>query len=254
MKSYGIIRPVIAASGEAVRVFVRLSRAMWSQRRLEIGENVKIAPSVDCRGLGRIVIGGGTIVRKGVIIKAAEGASIEIGDGCELGEGSVLTASSGQVLRLGAKFKLGAKAAIHSVAGVEWGDNGILGANSVVGPRESEGNGRLQVGQDVRILNGALIDTCADVIIGSHVHCGPHCAWYTHNHLPKAGETFWDHGIQRFPVLLGNRIWVGHGCIFLPGVEVGNDAVIAASAVVTKAVKNTETVGGIPAKRIGWVA
>lgn len=51
-------------------------------------------------------------------------------------------------------------------------------------------------------------------------------------------------------VTLGNDVWVGHGAILLPGVAVGDGAVVAAGAVVTKPVEPYMIVGGAPARPI----
>lgn len=51
-------------------------------------------------------------------------------------------------------------------------------------------------------------------------------------------------------VTIGNDVWVGHGAVVLPGVEIGNGAVIGANAVVTKPVGPYEIVAGVPARRI----
>lgn len=50
--------------------------------------------------------------------------------------------------------------------------------------------------------------------------------------------------------IIGNDVWIGHGVIVLPGVTVGDGAVLAAGAVVTKDVEPYTVVGGVPAKFI----
>ena len=49
---------------------------------------------------------------------------------------------------------------------------------------------------------------------------------------------------------VGNDVWIGYGAIVLPGVRIGDGAIVAAGAVVTKDVQPYEIVGGVPAKRI----
>ena len=51
-------------------------------------------------------------------------------------------------------------------------------------------------------------------------------------------------------MIIGHDVWIGHGVIVLPGVTVGNGAVRAAGAVVTKDVAPYTIVGGVPAKPI----
>jgi phosphonate metabolism protein (transferase hexapeptide repeat family) len=51
-------------------------------------------------------------------------------------------------------------------------------------------------------------------------------------------------------VTIGHDIWIGHGVIVLPAVTVGDGAVLAAGAVVTKDVAPYTIVGGVPARLI----
>ena len=52
------------------------------------------------------------------------------------------------------------------------------------------------------------------------------------------------------PVVIGNNVWIGDKATILPGVTIGDGAVIAANAVVTKDVPPYSVVGGNPAKVI----
>jgi phosphonate metabolism protein (transferase hexapeptide repeat family) len=51
-------------------------------------------------------------------------------------------------------------------------------------------------------------------------------------------------------VIIGNDVWIGHAVIVMPGVTVGDGAVLAAGAVVTRDVAPYTIVGGVPAKQI----
>lgn len=53
------------------------------------------------------------------------------------------------------------------------------------------------------------------------------------------------------PVRIGDRVWVGTRAIVLKGVTIGDGAVVAAGAIVTKDVPAGAVVGGMPAKVIG---
>jgi len=68
----------------------------------------------------------------------------------------------------------------------------------------------------------------------------------------QSGKTFVNQ--QKFDesdkVIIGNDVWIGSNAIILDGVKIGNGAIIAAGAVVTKDVKPYEIVGGVPAKHI----
>ena len=52
------------------------------------------------------------------------------------------------------------------------------------------------------------------------------------------------------PVHIGRNAWIGAGATILPGVTVGENAVVAASAVVTRDVEPNTIVGGNPARLI----
>ena len=52
------------------------------------------------------------------------------------------------------------------------------------------------------------------------------------------------------PIVLGKNVWVGSNATILQGVTIGDNAVVAAGAVVTKDVAANTIVGGVPAKFI----
>lgn len=52
------------------------------------------------------------------------------------------------------------------------------------------------------------------------------------------------------PVYIGNHVWIGTRVVILPGVKVGDGAVIAAGSVVNKDVPSNTLVAGVPAKVI----
>jgi maltose O-acetyltransferase len=52
------------------------------------------------------------------------------------------------------------------------------------------------------------------------------------------------------PIVIGNGVWIASNAVILPGVTVGDGAVVAAGAVVTKDVAPNTLVGGVPARAI----
>ncbi len=60
---------------------------------------------------------------------------------------------------------------------------------------------------------------------------------------------FRDHRRGR-AVTIGNDVWIGHGAVVLPGVSVGDGAVIGANAVVTRDVAPYTIVAGVPAREL----
>ncbi len=92
------------------------------------------------------------------------------------------------------------------------------------------------------------------VKIGDHVMMGPECYIYSYNHNTQRTDIPMDQqGIgEERPVEIGNDVWIGSRVTILPGVHIGDGAIIGASAVVTKDVPNYAVVGGNPAKVIKY--
>ena len=50
------------------------------------------------------------------------------------------------------------------------------------------------------------------------------------------------------PIKIGNNVYIGEGCIILPGVHIGNNVVVGARSVVTKSIPDNSVVVGSPAR------
>ena len=87
----------------------------------------------------------------------------------------------------------------------------------------------------------------APIRIGDDVMLGPAVHIYTVTHPLDAALR--QSGIELAkPIQIGHRVWIGGGAILLPGITVGDDAVIAAGSVVTKDVPAGALVKGNPAR------
>ncbi len=62
-------------------------------------------------------------------------------------------------------------------------------------------------------------------------------------------EEFFDWR-RAHPCVIGHDVWIGHAAVVLPGVRIGNGAVIGAAAVVTKDVEPYQVVVGVPARPV----
>jgi acetyltransferase-like isoleucine patch superfamily enzyme len=76
---------------------------------------------------------------------------------------------------------------------------------------------------------------------------GPRVNLVTENHPLNPNERS---ALLTKPIRIRQKAWIGAGAIILPGVTVGENAVVAAGAVVSKDVPDNTIVGGIPAKII----
>lgn len=102
------------------------------------------------------------------------------------------------------------------------------------------------VGEHVTIGDSAFLDGRSGLTIGDNVNLGSHVSIYTREHDVNS-PTFAETGA---PVVIGDRAWVSSHSVVLPGVTVGEGAVVAAAAVVTKDVAPYTIVGGNPARFI----
>lgn len=95
-------------------------------------------------------------------------------------------------------------------------------------------------------FNFTLLD-CAPVTIGNHVFIGPNVQVYTAHH-PLDFTTRDEHIGWAEPVTIGNHVWIGGNCTIMPGVTIGNGAVIGAGSVVTKDVPPNSLAFGHPCR------
>lgn len=100
----------------------------------------------------------------------------------------------------------------------------------------------LSLGKGVFINMGCRFEGTAPIIIGDSCQIGPFCCFENVNHI--------ESGDQFLPVQIGSGVWIGARAVFTPGSVVGDNAVIAAGAVVVKEIPAGELWGGVPAKRI----
>jgi maltose O-acetyltransferase len=61
-----------------------------------------------------------------------------------------------------------------------------------------------------------------------------------------------EQGLRTSPIHIGTDVWVGANCLVMPGVTIGDGAVVAGGSVVTRDVPAFALVSGNPARVIGW--
>jgi virginiamycin A acetyltransferase len=144
--------------------------------------------------------------------------------------------------------------------------------------RDCELRGRIKLGEQSKICNGCTLRGDIEVdkrsrigpqteLIGE-VNIGKYCAiardvvfqQLNHQmHKPSIQRRFYENVLDSVlehvsepAITIGNDVWIGTRAIILPGVSVGNGAVIGAGSVVTDDVDSYAVVAGTPAERVRW--
>jgi len=118
---------------------------------------------------------------------------------------------------------------------------------AVYGGNEYRNPAGLVIGEGSAVGHRAVLDARRGLVIGKFVCFGTEVMiWSLHheyNHI--------NFDVIGGPVNIQDYAWLGSRCIILPGVIIGEGAVVAAGSVVTKNVEPYTIVGGVPAKKIG---
>jgi acetyltransferase-like isoleucine patch superfamily enzyme len=109
----------------------------------------------------------------------------------------------------------------------------------------------ISLGNNVVVNDGVIIQSCegAEIMIGDNVTLSYGVKIITGGLVIGDSRVVQECHTSE-PILLEDFVWVGAGAIVLPGVIVGNRAIIAAGCVVTRDVEAGSIVGGVPAKKI----
>ena len=99
-------------------------------------------------------------------------------------------------------------------------------------------------------MRGTTIWASTEIVIGNNLLTAPY-SWIVDNDA---------HGInpakrankyaKTAPVKIGDNVWIGYRAMVLKGVTIGDNAVIAAGAIVTKDVPSNSVAAGVPARII----
>ena len=106
---------------------------------------------------------------------------------------------------------------------------------------------RIRIGDYSIVNGGCILDGRKGLTIGSNVDIGWDVALYCGHHEVQDPEY---RGVM-IPITIGDRACLYARAMLIKGVDIGEGAVLAAGAVVTKDVPPYTIVGGVPAKKIG---
>ena len=108
----------------------------------------------------------------------------------------------------------------------------------------------IKLGERIRIQPYSCLwaSPNAGITIGDASGIGPGTMIFSSNHQYTPGVPYIDQPSVEKSVVIGKAVWVGAGCVILPGVTIGDGAVLAAGSVVNKDVPAFALMGGVPAK------
>ena len=107
----------------------------------------------------------------------------------------------------------------------------------------------ISIGINCRINENVFIQGAN---IGDNVLIAPNCSLLSVSHIHKDKEIpiVFQGETDPNPPILKDNVWLGRNVIVLPGVTIGEGAIVAAGAVVNKDVESFSIYGGVPAKLI----
>ena len=201
---------------------------------VEVGGNVVIHESTRIGGEAQIQ--DGAVIGKPLVLGARSTAPrdalapAEIGAGAKVGAGAVIVAGA----RIGEGAVIGDQAHVRERA--------VVGEGSVVG-RGSAVDNDVTIGARVRIQTGCYITAYST--IEDDVFVAPGVTLTNDDTMGRHGP---GHEMRGATLRRGSR--VGGGVVLVPGVEVGEEAFVAAGAVVVGDVPARAVVMGVPARQV----
>jgi acetyltransferase-like isoleucine patch superfamily enzyme len=164
--------------------------------------------------------------RRGVALALARGRwpAVEFGSACDIRRGLHIVRSPGARLSFGERCILDRHLTIECGGELVVGARTIFGHHCTVGAKES-----------VRIGPDCLIAEMVSIRDSDHVFC-------------ETDRPYREQGHVSAPVILGSNVWLGSKVIVARGVQIGDNAVVGAGAVVTKDIPPNSLAVGIPAR------
>ena len=112
--------------------------------------------------------------------------------------------------------------------------------------------GSFSLGDGSVVLSDTHVDCSAAVKIGRRTHVGRRSQLFTHSHeVGRRDVPVLDAPIVTAPITIGDDVMLFNEVVVLPGVTIGDGAVVAVRSVVTRDVPPYTKVAGIPARPIG---
>ena len=174
---------------------------------------------------GKVTLGEGTTVQANVISGSAEDGELDVGKDCTIRSGTVIYSG----VKIGNNFRSGHNVLIRENTKI--GDNVLVGTSSVI-------DGDCKIGNKVSIQTGVYITRYTTIEDG--VFLGPFCV--------TTNDKYMKYGVTLKGPVIKQRARIGANSTIMPGITIGEGAIVGASSVVTKDVPSYKVVMGVPAK------
>ena len=108
----------------------------------------------------------------------------------------------------------------------------------------------MRLGARAHVGIGAVIVAREAITVGEDALIAEHVTIRDQDHAFGGGGPTNASGYRTAPIVIGRNVWIGAKATVLRGVSIGDGAVVAAGAVVTRDVPEGTTVAGVPARPI----
>lgn len=112
-------------------------------------------------------------------------------------------------------------------------------------------NAKLTIGYSCLFSYGVLIQNLESIVIGDFVQIGEYTSIRDTTH--KSGDinkAIKKQGDISAPIIIGNNVWIGKGCIILPGTVIEDGVIVGANSVVKGTLNKNCIYAGAPVKLI----
>jgi len=108
------------------------------------------------------------------------------------------------------------------------------------------------IGNNVHIGNNAFFSTAGGLTIGDNTHISRNVTIYTVSHNYSGNTLPYDDDENPKPVLIGKNVWIGMSVNIVPGITIGDGAIISMGTLVTQDIPERAIAGNAPNKIINY--